>query len=203
MFSIDGTKVICRCVLDLHSSLSLIIPEPIQQLANGGRGAAFKFKQAVTPGVGLLGGFEGLAALFPSGDHHVAAPAAVAIALQVYPAGKRRAAITIRVQGFAALRAAEREQIRMLQAISDEGSQVNGAIGHGDGMTADAVGHVELQWNEVEAVNIFPIIEPTEDFPVVPEIKDCVEPVLIIKLAGKGLNFCKTVVRITHDYRFF
>lgn len=76
----------------------------------------------------------------------------------------------------------------MHQAVPDEGAQVDGTIGHGDGMTADAVGHVELQRDEVEAVDVFPVIEPTEDFPVVPEIENGVEPKFVVEAKRLGLN---------------
>ena len=67
----------------------------------------------------------------------------------------------------------------MLEGVPDEGAQVDGTIGHGDEMTADTVGHVELQRNEVEAVDSLPVIKPTEYFPVVPEIENGVEPKLV------------------------
>ena len=75
----------------------------------------------------------------------------------------------------------------MLDGVPDEGAQVDGTIGHRDGMTSDRIGHVQLQGDEVEAVDVFPVIVPVDDFAVVPEIEDCVEPELVVKEKRLGL----------------
>ena len=85
----------------------------------------------------------------------------------------------------------------MHKAVPDEGAQVDGTIGHRDGMTANAIGHIELQRDEVEAVDVFPVIEPTEDFPVVPEIENGVVPKLVVEAKRLGFNRSKTFFR-TH-----
>ena len=85
----------------------------------------------------------------------------------------------------------------MFEGVPDEGAQVDGTIGHGDGMTSDGVGHVQLQGDKVEAVDVFPVIVPADDFAVVPEIEDGVEPELVVKVKRLGLNLGKAI-RITH-----
>lgn len=76
----------------------------------------------------------------------------------------------------------------MLEGVPDEGAQINRAIGHTKGKTSDVVGHVEPQRDKVEAVDSLPVIEATVDFPGIPEIKNGVEPELIIKAKRLGLN---------------
>ena len=55
-------------------------------------------------------------------------------------------------------------------------------------MPADAVSHTELERYAVEAVDVFPVIETTVDFPGVPEEKDGVEPELIMEVKRLNLN---------------
>lgn len=55
-------------------------------------------------------------------------------------------------------------------------------------MLADAVSHTEFERYEVEAVDVFPVIEAAEDFPGVPEEKDGVEPELIMEVKRLNLN---------------
>ena len=55
-------------------------------------------------------------------------------------------------------------------------------------MTADTVSYTELKRYEVEAVDVFPVIEAAVYFPGVPEEKDGVEPELIIEVKRLNLN---------------
>lgn len=55
-------------------------------------------------------------------------------------------------------------------------------------MAAYAVGHVELQQDEVEAVDVFPIIEAADDFPVVAEIENGVQPEFVVEAKRLSLN---------------
>lgn len=76
----------------------------------------------------------------------------------------------------------------MLEGVPDEGAQEYRAFVHRQGKTANVVGHVEPQRDEVEAVDGLPVIEATVDFPGVPEVKNGVEPELIMKAKRLGLN---------------
>ena len=51
---------------------------PIQQVVDRGGSTRFQLEESATPGVGVLGGFQGLAANSPAGEHLEAGPAAVA-----------------------------------------------------------------------------------------------------------------------------
>ena len=55
-------------------------------------------------------------------------------------------------------------------------------------MTADTVSNTELERYEVEAVDVFPVIEAALYFPGVPEEKDGVEPELIMEVKRLNLN---------------
>ena len=55
-------------------------------------------------------------------------------------------------------------------------------------MPAEAVSQTEFERYEVEAVDVFPVIETTVDFPGVPKEKDGVEPELIMEVKRLNLN---------------
>ena len=55
-------------------------------------------------------------------------------------------------------------------------------------MTTDTVSYTDLERYEVEAVDVFPVIEAALDFPGVPEEKDGVEPELIMEVKRLNLN---------------
>lgn len=116
------------CNISAQEENNLLFMEPIQQVVDRGGSTRFQFEESATPGVGVLGGFQGLAANSPAGDHLEAGPAAVADGLQVNPAGKRRAIVPIWVELFPAMGTLEREQLRMLNGVPYEGAQVDSAI---------------------------------------------------------------------------
>ena len=100
----------------------------------------------------------------PAGDRFKAFPTTTAGAFQIDSSAERRTIETIGEHGLAAGRAFELKQLRILQDGSYEGAQVEWPIGHADAMAVDGVGHVQLQGDEVEAVDALPVVETSIDF---------------------------------------
>lgn len=63
----------------------------------------------------------------------------------------------------ATVRAVVLEQVRMLQGAADEGTQPDG-VGSYFGHPAAAVGHFQVEGDEIELVNVFPVVEAGIDF---------------------------------------
>ena len=55
------------------------------------------------------------------------------------------------------------EQVRMLQGAADEGTQPDG-VGSYFGHPAATVGHFQVKRDEIELVNVFPVVEAGIDF---------------------------------------
>ena len=139
----------------------------------------------------------------PTGDGHITAPPAVAGALEVNSTRERRAIVAMRVNRPSTFRAFEREKIWILQGITNEGAQVDRRFCYPKGQASDIVCHIQPEWDEIESVDVFPFIEPAVDFISMSEEANGVKPKRIVETKGFGFNFCKTVARNTHEYRFF
>lgn len=139
----------------------------------------------------------------PSGDGHITTPAAFTGALEVNSTREGRTIVAIRVNRPSTFRAFERENIRILQGVTNEGAQVDRRFCYPKRQASNIVCHIQPEWDEIESVDVFPFIEPAVDFIRISEKANGVKPKLIVETKGFGFNFCKTVVRITHDYRFF
>ncbi len=94
----------------------------------------------------------------PAGDGLKAFFAAAAFVFQIHPSAERGAYIAERLYRLIALRALDLEQVRMLQVASDEGAEPDG-IGRDLCHPAQAVGHLQIERDEVEAVDVFPLVE--------------------------------------------
>ena len=109
-----------------------------------------------------VGGYlvpQGLAPLEPAGNDLIALPAAVAVAFQIHPAAERRADETEGEYGLAALGTLVLEKVGMVPDGLDEGAQPNGVGGQLGGDSSDTVGHLQVQGDEVEPVDVFPVVE--------------------------------------------
>lgn len=96
------------------------------------------------------------------------------------------------------MRAVKPEEFRMLQGATDEGAQPNGIWGHlGD--PAAAVGHLEVEGDEVESVVVFPLVEAGVDFAGVLIEQFGLEPLLL----GRAHCVLLEVVVLFHDTDFF
>ena len=128
----------------------------------------------------------------PAGDRLKAFPATITAPLQIDSSAERRAIEVIGKYDFAADRAFELKQLRMLQDGSYEGAQVEWPIGHADAMAVDGVGHVQLQGNEVEAIDALPVVETSIDFVRVADEKGSVFVVhsTILFLIEQSASFC-------------
>ena len=80
----------------------------------------------------------------------------------------------------------------MLQDGSNEGAQVEWPVGHADAMTVDVISHVQLQGDEVEAVDALPVVETSIDFVRVADEKGGVFVVhsTILFLIEQSASFC-------------
>ena len=114
-----------------------------------------------------VGGYlvpQGLAPLEPAGNRLVALPAAVAVAFQIHPAAERGADETEREYGLATIGTLKLEEVGMVPDGLDEGAQPHGIRGQLGCDPGDAVGHLQVQRNEVEPVDVFPIVETGVEF---------------------------------------
>ena len=90
-------------------------------------------------------------------------PPAFTPAFQMHYAAQWGANVTVRKYSLATLRAFELKEIRMLQGAAHEGAQphrIRSNLGH----PAAAVGHFQVKGNEVEPVNVFPLVKAGIDF---------------------------------------
>lgn len=80
----------------------------------------------------------------------------------------------------------------MLQDGSYESAQVEWPLGHADAVAVDGVGHVQLQGDEVEAVDALPVVETSIDFVRVADEKGGVFVVhsTILFLIEQSASFC-------------
>ena len=143
----------------------------------------------------LLAGLQSLAADTPPTDNNEVVPAAVTSGFEVNATAQWRATIAVRVKGTSAFGTGGREKLGMLERIPDKGSKVHRSICHTDSMSSDAVGHVKPQRDEVEAVDVLPLLEAAVDLPGIAEETDGVEPELIVKAKRLGFNLRETIVR--------
>lgn len=102
----------------------------------------------------------------PAGDGFEAFPAAGAAAFEVHAAAERRTGVAVWKYRLAAVGALVLEELRMLQGGLDKGAKPDGILGH-FGHPAAAVGHLEVEGNEIEPVVVFPLVEAGIDFLIV------------------------------------
>lgn len=162
--------------------------KPIKQLLDGGSAAAGG-QEALAAGTVLrLRGAESLAAGKPAMDTDSPVPAALASSGNVDAATHRRAVVAIGIHGAPAAPASDGEQLRVLQAVADEGPEVDRGVGHADGTAGDAIAHVELERNEVKTVDVFPVIETAVNLRGIAEETEGVEPRLVRKKIARTHN---------------
>ena len=147
-----------RCLFSFSKS-------PQQFLDGRGVGIATEAPEAVP--VLAQGVAEGLAAELPARDGPGAFPAAFAFAFQVDPTAERRAVVAVGEKGPSAFRAGELEEFGVLQGAADKGAERDGVWGH-FGDPAAAVGHLQVEGDEVETVVVSPVVETGEDLSGMP-----------------------------------
>ena len=142
---------------------------------------------------------QGFASLEPPGDGLVALPAAGAVAFQVHPSAKRRANEAVGKYGVAAIGALKLEEVGMVPDCLDEGTQPNGVGSQFGGDSGDAVGHLHVQRDEVEPVDVLPVVEVLVDGVGVP-VERLGEETLLLGRAQRALPDENVFV---HDTDFF
>lgn len=135
----------------------------------------------------------------PARYHFISFPAAVAPALEIHAAAKRGAAITVWKYGFAALGTFVLEQVRMLKGTAHEGAEPYWIRSHFSNPAA-TIGHLQIQGNEVELVNVFPVIIAGVDFYGV-LVKHFGEAQLL--LGRVQCDLLEEIVLFVHDTDFF
>ena len=103
----------------------------------------------------------------PSGNAFEAFPSAAATAFKVHAAAERGTDVAVREYRLATFWAFELKQLRMLQGAAHKGAKPH-RIWSNLGHPAAAVGHLEVEGDEIEPVFVFPLVEAGVDFRRVP-----------------------------------
>ena len=77
---------------------------------------------------------------------------------EVYTAGDGGAVVSVGVCGVTAF-AGSAEEFWVLDGVPKDGAQVVGWRCHGDGAAGEVVAHVQMEGDEVEAVDVLPLVK--------------------------------------------
>lgn len=76
---------------------------------------------------------------------------------EVYTAGDGGAVVSVGVCGVTAF-AGSAEEFWVLDGVPKDGAQVVGWRCHGDGAAGEVVAHVQMEGDEVEAIDVLPLV---------------------------------------------